>query len=160
MAPIYMTAVLQYTINEVLEGAGVLVRLLREDMKITPQILRLVIANDSELKEVFKGGILPSSGGGSYVSKKHLHQVRGTFETTDDEEEEVEVLRGAKIRGRKGGTKPSRARKGKGRDEEEDSDDSAVEETRGSTRGIKDRNRVRRKDKKRYSTSVILVCIH
>merc|ERR1719221_217680 len=82
-----MTAVLQYTINEVLEGAGVLVRLLREDMKITPQILRLVIANDSELKEVFKGGILPSSGGGSYVSKKHLHQVRGTYETTDDEEE-------------------------------------------------------------------------
>ena len=150
-APIYMTAVLEYTINEVLEGAGVLARLLREDktskvMKITPRILRLVIYNDEELKRVFHGVILPYSGGGNYVSKKHIHTVQGTFETSD-EEEEVVVLE--EKGGRKGGKKTSRAKTGQRRDEEDDTGDSEVEETRGSTRGIGDRDRVRRRKKNR-----------
>ena len=149
-APIYLTAVLEYTINEVLEGAGLLARLLREDktskvMKITPRILRLVIYNDEELKRVFQGVILPFSGGGNYVSKKHLHTVQGTFETSDEEEEEVVVLE--EKGGRKGGNETSRAKRGKSRDEEEDAGDSEVEETRGSTRGIGDRDRVRRREK-------------
>ena len=110
---------------------------------ITPQILRLVIHNDDELNEVFKGAIFAGSGGGGHVSKKHRHQLRGTFETSD--EEEVEVI---KERGRKGVKTVSRAKKGKSRDEEEDSDDSVVvEENRGSTRGIEDRGLVRRKEK-------------
>ena len=129
-----------------------LTRLLRADknkaMKITPRIIRLVIENDAELGKVFKGYILPSSGGGAFVSKKHLHQMRGTIETSEEEEEEEVVVLEEKG-GRKGGKKTSRAKTGKSRDEEEDTGDSEVEETRGSTRGIGDRDRVRRREKKR-----------
>ena len=147
-APIYLTGVLEYTITEVLEGAGVLARLLNERSKartVTPRILRLVINNDDELNEVFKGAIFAGSGGGGSISKKHRHKLRGTFETSD-EEEVVEVK---KLKGRKGDRESSRAKKGS-RDEEEDSDDSVVvAETRGTTRDTEDGNLVRRKDKKR-----------
>lgn len=157
LAPIYMTGVLEYTITEVLEGAGVLARLLNEGSKVrtvTPRILRLVISNDDELNEVFKGAIFAGSGGGGSISKKHRHKVRGTFETSDEEVEVVEVKKKKiKGRGRKGDHESSRAKKGS-RDEEEDSDDSVVvEETRGSTRETEDGDLVRRKDQSRTSNS-------
>ena len=145
---------MQYTINEVLEGAGLLARLLsNEDGKrkspgsIAPFHLRLVITHDPELNEVFKGAIFPGGGGGGFISEKHLREVRGPFRTSEEEVAVVKKKKKSTGRGRKGGGKSSRAKKGS-RDEE-DSDDSVVVVTGGSTRVIRDRDLVRRKDQNR-----------
>ena len=52
--------------------------------------------------------VCAGSGGGGSISKKHRHKLRGTFETSD-EEEVVEVK---KLKGRKGDRESSRAKKG------------------------------------------------
>ena len=154
-APIYLTGVLEYTINEVLEGAGVLARLLSDESKttvsITPRLLRLVITHDHELNEVFKGAIFSGSGGGGSVSKKHKSSIQWKMLTESESESEgVEVKKKKKTkgRGRKGGNKSSRAKK-RSRDEEDSDDSVVVVETGGSTRGIKDKGHVRRKEKNR-----------
>ena len=153
-APIYLTGVLQYTINEVLEGAGVLARLLSAETKtkksIDPQLLRLVITHDNELNEVFKGAIFGGSGGGGSVSKKHLHSMHFVRSSESESESVVELKKKKKSKGsgRKGGNKSSRAKNGS-RDEEDSDDSVVVEETGGSTRGIRDEGHVRRKDKNR-----------
>ena len=146
-APIFMTGVMEYTISEVLEGAGELARLLRNGEKvpkITPRIIRLVICNDDELNQVFKGVIFPGSGGGNYLSKKHLVQISGKVAPTSEDDSEVE-----EITRRKGGYTTSRAKSKNRRhwDDSEVSDDSESEVE--DRRGVKDRKVVRKKAKNR-----------
>jgi len=152
MAPIYMTAVLEYTMAEILETAGVLSRLLTnrrhgEDLHITPRHIRLAIVNDEELSKVFDGAILPSSGGGNYISKKNIRQIKGTVDESSDDEKEVER--------RKGGHKASRANsKNSNNPEHEtisssDEEDSTEIRKKGSisTKYVKDNNHGNKKAK-------------
>ena len=106
LAPIYLTSVLEYTMSEILETAGHLAKLLRDDrrgtdLKITPRHIRLAIVNDDELKKVFRGAIIPSSGA-DHLSRKTIRQMKSpTYEVGDSSDEE-EVR---EHRGRKGGVK-------------------------------------------------------
>jgi len=70
LAPIFMTAVLEYLVAEVLEQAGLLSRHVDEKNKkkkknrIDPKHIRLAVIHDEEFKVLFKGGIFLGSGGG------------------------------------------------------------------------------------------------
>jgi len=68
LAPIFMTAVLEYLVAEVLEQAGLLSRHVDEKKKkknrIDPKHIRLAVIHDEEFKVLFKGGIFLGSGGG------------------------------------------------------------------------------------------------
>ena len=96
MAPIYLTSVLEYTMAEIFDMAGHLVKMMsdrRTEQVITPRHIRLVIHNDDELREVFKGVILPSSGGGN-LDKDYIRKMKFPAQEeldTEFEEEEEEV---------------------------------------------------------------------
>ena len=109
MAPVYLTSVLEYAIAEIFEMAGQLVKMMDDrssELKITPRHIRLVIQNDDELREVFKGAILPSSGGGALSSRTLRKFKCPTHEDTEDEEEDT---------GRRGARQGSRAKSSEGR---------------------------------------------
>ena len=63
-APVYLAAVLEYLVAEILELAGIVVRDCGRD-KILPRHVLLAVKNDSELDKLFKevviegGGVLP-----------------------------------------------------------------------------------------------------
>ena len=102
MAPIYLTSVLEYTMAEIFDMAGHLVKMMtdrRSEQVITPRHIRLVIHNDDELREVFKGVILPSSGGGNldrdYIRKMKFpaHEELDTELEEEEEEEDRDTRR-------------------------------------------------------------------
>jgi len=166
LAPIYLTAVLEYTMAEVLETAGVLTRLLSDgkrgtDLKITPRHLRLAIVNDAELSKVFDGAILPSSGGGNHISRKNMRQIRGAVGDTSDEEEEV-VVRG---KGRKGVHRDSRANSKDRRDEEEeevislDSDEDDLNARKKKNKGVIKSNNIVKANSKNRRDDEDVICL-
>ena len=66
MAPVYLTAVLEYLVAEVLEQAGILAGLMEKD-RVIPKHIRLAITND-EGKAVRPSLVLPVSLKSSHFS--------------------------------------------------------------------------------------------
>ena len=60
-APVYLAAVLEYLVAEILELAGIVVRDCGRD-KILPRHVLLAVKNDSELDRLFKGGVIEGGG--------------------------------------------------------------------------------------------------
>jgi histone H2A len=60
-APIYLGAVLEYLVAEVLELAGESARSSRRS-RITPRNIQLAISSDQELKQLFNGVIIAQGG--------------------------------------------------------------------------------------------------
>jgi len=87
-APVYLTAVLEYLVAEVLEQGGLLAKLLSMD-RIIPKHIRLAVVNDVELNELLGQTTFPGSGGGRErldINERHLH---GDYDEREDSSQET-----------------------------------------------------------------------
>lgn len=120
-AAVYMAAVLEYVIAELLEIAG---RVTAESkkMRITPRHIKLAILNDAELSRLFSGVIL-SGGVAAYVEESLIkHKSRSTKKApkTESEKEEPKKAPAKKkppaksVAAKKGGKKTAKAAAKKG----------------------------------------------
>ena len=113
LAPVYLTAVLEYVVAEMVEQTGLLAKLLGHDKRISPKHIRLAVTNDDgnvtkricivltwivflylEFAKLFPGAIFAGSGGGKISLDSAKAELRG--EIVEEERKKPKVQSSSK----------------------------------------------------------------